>query len=220
MRVKWFLLLVGLFLPVIADARPGGPTVPVPQSTAAAPDLALRDLSGNEQSLSLYRGRIVVLNFWATWCKPCREEMPVFIALQSRYGAQGVQVIAASTDTPDKQAEVVKFAKKYKLNFPVWVGASTVEMQRFELGSALPVTAIIDRDGSIAGRIIGVVDAGSLQQRIDWLLSDRKAPAPPLTTKAAAGHKHEGEAGHDHHEGEEEHEHGAVSIEGASTVPS
>lgn len=182
--------------------------------------LALRDPAGNEQDLGRYRGKIVVLNFWATWCVPCREEMPLLVSIQKRYGERGIQVIGASADQPETQKEIPRFVRKLKINFPVWIGATTDDMQSLGLGDALPATAFIDRDGSILARIIGPVEKKELDERVEWLLGDRRTPPPPPLVnnieklKASAGE-------HDHeHEGEEDHEHGGVGIEGASTVPS
>ncbi|MCA1629684.1 MAG: TlpA family protein disulfide reductase [Acidobacteria bacterium] len=87
-------------------------------------ELALRDLSGAEQRLSALRGRVVVLNFWATYCAPCRKEMPDLAAIQNDYAAQGVQVVGASSDEAEDRAKVLQFIKETKINFPVWLGAT------------------------------------------------------------------------------------------------
>jgi hypothetical protein len=147
--------------------------------------------------------------------------MPLLMSLQKRYGAHRVQVIGASVDDESTQSEVAPFIQKLRINFPIWVGATLEHMQSLGLGSALPATAVLDRDGQIVGRIIGVVPKGDLQQRIDWLLSDRTKPAPQplLNTIEQHAHDHPDEHGHKH-EGEEEHEHGSVAIEGVSSVPS
>ena len=168
--------------------------------------LALQDFSGQPGSLGQYRGRIVVLNFWATWCVPCREEMPVLVSLHKRYAARGVTVIGASADQERTRNEILGFIRELKIDFPIWVGATTADMQRLGLGTALPATAIVDRDGRIAARILGVADQGGLRRRVEWLLGDRCRPAPPALV-----------ASHEHEEG---HAHGSVMIEGASTVPS
>jgi len=128
--------------------------------------LTLKDLKDQQQSLSQYRGNIVVLNFWATWCVPCREEMPLLIGLQKRYEAQGIVVIGASADERRTQKAIPSFVRKQKISFPIWIGATTSEMQRLGLGEALPATAIIDRDGQIVGRILGPVEKDDLQNHI------------------------------------------------------
>ncbi|MGH9908788.1 MAG: TlpA disulfide reductase family protein, partial [Pyrinomonadaceae bacterium] len=101
-------------------------------------ELVLKDLSGTEQRLSSLRGRIVVLNFWATYCIPCRQEMPDLAAIQNEYAALGVQVIGASADEEESRAEVLKFVKETRINFPIWIGANASDMVRFGLGGALP----------------------------------------------------------------------------------
>ena len=121
-------------------------------------ELKLKDLFGAEQSLSQYKGRIVVLNFWATYCVPCREEMPDLAAIQNEYAALGVQVIGASTDEPQTAPKVLQFIKETKVNFPVWIGATAADMSRFGLGEALPGTVVIDKTGKIIKVISGIVN--------------------------------------------------------------
>ncbi|MBK9154864.1 MAG: TlpA family protein disulfide reductase [Chloracidobacterium sp.] len=144
------------------------PVKPVPQSNDAV--LALKDLTGAEQSLAGYRGRFVVLNFWATWCGPCRKEMPDLAAIQNDYAALGVQVIGAAGDEAADGAKVLKFIRDYKVNFPVWIGATTNDMERFGLGTVLPATAIIDREGKIVWREVGIIKPAELRKKLDELL--------------------------------------------------
>jgi len=186
------------------------------QSTGNEIDLTLKDLQGQQQSLARYRGKIVVLNFWATWCIPCREEMPILVDLQKRYGEQGVMVIGASADEQTTQKTIPSFIRKQRIEFPILIGATTTDMKRLGLGEALPATAIIDRDGQIVGRILGPIEKKDLQNRIQWLLGDRQSPAP----EAVVNNIDKLEDRHQHKEGEENHEHGGVGVEGASTVPS
>lgn len=133
-------------------------------------ELVLKDLFGVDQKLSSYRGRIVVLNFWATWCVPCRTELPDLVALQNEYAALGVQVIGASADELSDRADVLKFIKETRINFPVWVELSTDQMKRFGVGPALPATLIIDREGKIDTVYSGVIKRADLQKRIDSML--------------------------------------------------
>lgn len=198
-------LLVTVIASALADAH---------QTNQEKASLALKDLDGRPQSLSDHRGQIVVLNFWATWCVPCREEMPILIWAHNQYAGRGVRVIGVSTDDARTQPKVPAFVRQMKLNFPVWLGATTADMQRLELGKALPATAIIDRDGRIVGRIIGVVDKADLQKRIEWLLGDRKTPPPPPTVNKLEKQDEHG------HKSEEKHEHEGAGRERASSVPS
>jgi thiol-disulfide isomerase/thioredoxin len=144
------------------------PVKPTPVSEDAV--LALKDLTGADQSLAGYKGRVVVLNFWATWCEPCKKEMPDLSAIQNDYAALGVQVIGAAGDEAADGAKVLKFIREFKVNFPVWIGATTGDMQRFGLGTVLPATAIVDRDGRIVWREIGIVKPAELRKKLDSLL--------------------------------------------------
>ena len=97
---------------------------PQPNVIGTEAELALKDLFGVEQKLSALRGRVVVLNFWATYCGPCVKEMPDLAAIQNRYAALGVQVIGASAETLAEQKVVRKFITDLKINFPVWLGTA------------------------------------------------------------------------------------------------
>lgn len=138
-------------------------------------DINLKDLSGVEQSLSSLKGRIVILNFWATYCIPCRKEMPDLAAIQNEYAALGVQVVGASADEMEDRAKVLQFIKETKINFPVWMGATTTDMIRFGLGSALPGTVIIGKDGRVAKVISGVVNQADLKKQIEVMLTSAMA---------------------------------------------
>lgn len=145
---------------------------PLPKPTPVSDDavLALKDLTGAQQSLTGYRGRVVVLNFWATWCEPCKKEMPDLSAIQNDYAALGVQVIGAAGDEAAESTKVLKFIREFKVNFPVWIGATTDDMQRFGVGTVLPATVVIDRNGKIVRREIGIVKTKELREFLDSLL--------------------------------------------------
>ncbi|HEV2803136.1 MAG TPA: TlpA disulfide reductase family protein [Pyrinomonadaceae bacterium] len=133
-------------------------------------ELALSDLFGAQQRLSALKGRIVVLNFWATYCEPCRKEMPDLARIQNDYAALGVQVVGASADEATARAKVLQFIKETKLNFPVWLGATTGDMQRFGLAPVLPGTVIIGRDGRIVWHKSGVIKESDVKRQLDALL--------------------------------------------------
>jgi thiol-disulfide isomerase/thioredoxin len=139
-------------------------------------ELKLKDLSGIEQSLSSLKGRIVILNFWATYCVPCRKEMPDLAAIQNEYAAFGVQVIGASADEMEDRAKVLQFIKETKINFPVWVGATPADMMRFGVGTALPATILITKDGRVAKVMSGVVNQADLKKQIQVLLASKVTP--------------------------------------------
>ena len=133
-----------------------------------APDFTRTDISGRAVHLRGYRGRLVLLNFWATWCEPCLAEIPEFIAWQGKYGASGLQVIGISLD---EEAEPVKRAyAKYGLNYPVVIGDAPLA-ERFGGVLGLPLTLLIGPDGRIVGRYPGGRDLKPLQARIKLLLA-------------------------------------------------
>jgi thiol-disulfide isomerase/thioredoxin len=130
-------------------------------------NLTLKDLAGVEQSLASLKGRVVVLNFWATYCIPCKAEMPDLAAIQNEFAAVGVQVIGASTDEASDRSKVLQFVKETRVNFPVWVGATTADMIRFGLGGALPGTIVIGKDGTVAKVISGVINQTDLKKELE-----------------------------------------------------
>ena len=148
-------------------------------------DLTLKDLSGVDQSLQTLKGRIVVLNFWATYCIPCRTEMPELAAVQNEFAALGVQVIGVSTDAISDRAKVLQFVRETKVNFPIWIGGSSEHMIKFGLGAALPGTVVIDREGKIAKILSGVVDQRMLRKEIESLLAVARKDFREKSTKAA-----------------------------------
>ena len=158
------------------------PVKPKPVSDDAV--LALKDLTGAEQSLAGYRGRVVVLNFWATWCEPCKKEMPDLSSIQNDYAALGVQVIGAAGDPAADSVKVMKFIREFKVNFPVWVGATTDDMERFGVGTVLPATVIVDKDGKIVWREVGIIKPDVLRKELDKLLLPKVAEATKVAKKA------------------------------------
>ncbi len=140
-------------------------------------ELKLKDLYGAEQSLANYKGRIVILNFWATYCVPCRAEMPDLSVIQNEFAALGVQVIGASTDEAADRPKVLKFIKEVKINFPVWLGASSADTLRFGVGTALPATVIIDKDGKVFKTISGIINQTDLRRDVEKLLQDAEKQA-------------------------------------------
>jgi thiol-disulfide isomerase/thioredoxin len=134
-------------------------------------ELKLKDLGGVEQSLASLKGRLVILNFWATYCIPCRAEMPDLAAIQNEFAALGVQVIGASTDEPGDHVKVLQFIREMKINFPIWMGATTKDMVRFGLGGALPGTIVIGKDGKVVKVIWGVINKADLKRDLERLTS-------------------------------------------------
>ena len=128
------------------------------------------DVQGASQSLEQWRGRVLVVNYWATWCAPCREEIPVFVRMQERYGARGLQFVGIAIDQPDKVAE---FAQEFRVNYPLVLGGvDSIELLR-QVGNragVLPYTLVIDRKGNLVSREPGGVKEARLEQLILPLL--------------------------------------------------
>jgi thiol-disulfide isomerase/thioredoxin len=143
----------------------------LPDVVGREAELVLTDLFGVQQKLSSLRGRIVILNFWATWCGPCRKEMPDLAAIQNQYAAFGVQVVGAAADTMAEVKGVRQFIKDVPVNFPLWLGATKEQMAEFGLGPALPGTAIIGRDGKIVATFPGVVTQEAIKKYLDKLVA-------------------------------------------------
>ena len=187
------------------------------------PKLELQTLKKEPAKLSDYRGQIIVLNFWATWCIPCRKEMPLFVELQNEYGPKGVQFIAASTDPVKEKKKVEKFAKQYNINFPIWTGATADDQDGMELGTLLPATAVFDTNGKRIFRIIGEASREVLTPRLDYLLSNRMDSMPQelsLPPGMTEEHWEEHLLAMDEDEGEDEHGHEQHAEEPGSEVPS
>jgi cytochrome c biogenesis protein CcmG/thiol:disulfide interchange protein DsbE len=132
-----------------------------------APDFNLKDSTGAKLMLSDYKGKAVVLNFWATWCRPCRVEVPMLIEFESRYKAGGLAVIGVSMDD-DGWKSVMPYLGKNKLNYPVVIG--NPELAKRYGVEAMPTTLLIDREGRLAGVHIGLVEKKTWESEIGRLL--------------------------------------------------
>jgi thiol-disulfide isomerase/thioredoxin len=130
--------------------------------------LVLPDLDGRQQALSQWRGKVIIVNFWATWCAPCREEMPQFVVTQTREATNGVQFVGIAVDQVDKVRE---FVKEIGVNYPTLIGGfGAIELSK-QLGNdlaALPFTIVLDRDGRVVHTQLGPLKPA----RLDALLHD------------------------------------------------
>jgi len=134
-----------------------------------APEFSLPDLNGGLVQLSSFRGKVVLLDFWATWCDPCRDEVPHFSELQEKYRAQGLQIIGISMD--DGPEPVRKFSREYKMTYPAVMGnAKLGEAYGGILG--LPIAFLIDRHGRIYAKHIGATDVSVFEKEILNLLRE------------------------------------------------
>lgn len=143
-------------------------------------ELVLKDGDGHKVRLSDFRGKPVVLNFWATWCIPCNAEMPILVEAERVYGSRGVVFIGASLDDSKTKRHVPEFVSKYAVPFAIWLGAGADDLDRLELGNAVPATVFIDREGRIAARVLGQMTAEELKERAEWLVAPGQPAPPPL----------------------------------------
>lgn len=140
------------------------------EAAAAFFATTLPDPEGAPQAFAQWKGQVIVANFWATWCVPCREEMPHFISMQNRYGKQGLTFVGIAIDRAER---VSRFAKEIGVNYPLLVGDMSVfELARKagNLGDVLPFTVIFDRSGRIVARRAGIYTEASLSPLIEKLL--------------------------------------------------
>jgi thiol-disulfide isomerase/thioredoxin len=164
------VILVATGFALTAGARP-------------VPDLKFQDLTGHTQKFSDLRGSITVVSFWATWCGPCKEELPRLSALKQRYADKGVRFIAISADDSKTRPKVGPYIQEQGIALEVWTGADIGSLDRLSLGNALPATIVLDRDGTPVGRVLGEARETDVTTYVDWLLGDRSTPAPTPTIK-------------------------------------
>jgi cytochrome c biogenesis protein CcmG, thiol:disulfide interchange protein DsbE len=132
-----------------------------------APALSLPNVTGGRETLDEYRGRVVLVNNWATWCPPCKAEMPTLQAYHDAHASEGFSVIAIEAGSP--AAEVREFAEAFGLTFPVWVDAETAALAAFK-NAHLPNSYVIDRSGTVRLAWIGEISRAALEEHVTPLL--------------------------------------------------
>jgi thiol-disulfide isomerase/thioredoxin len=138
-----------------------------------APDFELQTLDGNNLKLSDLRGKAVLLNFWATYCGPCKIEMPWFVELQKEYGPQGFQIVGVAMDDASTE-DIAKFAKEMGVNYPILLGKESVG-ESYGGVNALPTTFFLDRDGKLIAREFGLQSRSVFVDHIKKALSQGQA---------------------------------------------
>jgi thiol-disulfide isomerase/thioredoxin len=150
-----------------------------------APDFTLETLDGKSVTLSSLRGKAVVVNFWATWCGPCKIETPWLVELQNQYGAQGLQIVGVAMDDSGKD-EIARFAKDMGMNYPVVLGKEAVG-QAYGGVDALPESFFVGRDGKIVDKIMGLEGRSEIEDAIKKALNTQAGS--PATVSALIGPK-------------------------------
>lgn len=169
------LLSIALSLACLSAVRPA--------DAKGIPDLLLKDLAGHSQKLSELHSQIVVLNFWATWCAPCLEELPRLSKLSEEFAGKNVHFVAVSIDDAKDRAKVEPSLAKQNIHLNVWVGGDSDMLARFGLGNIVPATLILDEQGQVITRIMGEAKDEDVRSRLNWLLNGRPGTAPEKKLK-------------------------------------
>jgi peroxiredoxin len=146
------------------------PAASAPAASSAAPAWTLKDLNGKSVSLSDFKGKVVVLDFWATWCPPCREEIPHFIELQNEFKDKGVTVVGVSLDSTGP-ADVAQFVKANGMNYPIVMGDEQTATA-YGADQGIPTTVVIDGRGNIVATHLGLADKDTFESDIKKALAD------------------------------------------------
>ena len=153
--------------PISSQTRGGASCAP--DAKVANLNFTLKDLNGKDVALSAYKGKVILLDFWATWCGPCKFEIPGFIELYTKYRSQGLQVLGFAVDDPVPALKV--YAQQMNMNYPILVGQEREDvLEAFGPMPGLPTTFIIGRDGKICGSHTGLTEKETFEQEIKALL--------------------------------------------------
>jgi len=144
------------------------PVASFAKESGAAPAWELKDLEGKTVKSSDFKGKVVILDFWATWCPPCRAEIPHFVDLQKTYGDKGLTVIGVSLDEGGPKV-VKEFSQKFKVNYPMVMGNDKI-VSDYGGVEGIPTTFVIDRQGRIVNKHVGYADKETFEKEIKPLL--------------------------------------------------
>ena len=167
------LILIGVstyFILQESSPQTNFSTVPV-RVNFAAPELTLTDIQGASHSLADYRGHVVLVNLWATWCPPCKEEMPALQSFYNKHKDQGFMVVAINDGDPPK--DVLQFVKDYKLTFPVWLDPTYIATEQAFKSLNLPTSFVIDRNGVVKLQWVGGISRKMLDKHLIPLITEQ-----------------------------------------------
>ena len=166
------LILIGASaLLILRDGSPRTELSAVPVKVDyPAPDLSLTDISGKSSSLADYRGQVVLVNLWATWCPPCKEEMPALETYYRRHVSKGFVIVAVNDGDP--APDVVQFVEDYGLTFPVWLDPEYIATEQAFKTLNLPSSFVIDRQGQIVLSWVGGINLKSLEKHVTPIIEE------------------------------------------------
>jgi len=152
--------------------------------TAAAPDFTLKVLGEKDKTLQLssLKGKAVLVNFWATWCEPCKVEMPWLVELQRKYGPQGLQILGVAQDDSDEET-ILAFSHKMGLNYPILQGNN--HMNDLYPSQGLPLSVYVDRNGKVVQRVVGLVSESVMEDAIKQALGQGSSSDSTKSTASA-----------------------------------
>lgn len=156
-KIRSFPLVLGLGILLIVQGTWAGD-----EEVKTAPEFNLENLKGQMVSLSDYEGEVLFLNFWATWCPPCRNEIPGFIEMYEKYHSKGLEILGISLDKGNKN-KVEKFVKSYEISYPVAMATRKV-VEDYQPGRYIPTTIIIGRRGKIRHKHVGYMDKDTMEK--------------------------------------------------------
>jgi cytochrome c biogenesis protein CcmG/thiol:disulfide interchange protein DsbE len=167
---------------IVPDAAGNSPLYLTPLQGKPAPEFALEDLSGKKVSLSSYKGKAVLLNFWATWCAPCKIETPWLIELRNQYAAQGFEILGISADDIDRddpaklseeKQEIARFVQQMHMPYPVLIDGDSISKPYGGL-DALPASFFVDRNGTVVAVQLGLTSKAEIEANIKKALGVAK----------------------------------------------
>jgi len=156
---------------VLRDALPQNDLSTVPAETNyPAPELTLTDLEGVTRSLAGYRGQVTLVNLWATWCPPCKEEMPTLQAYFNKHRDEGFTIIAVNDGDPTP--DVIEFVEDYRLTFPIWLDPTYIATEQAFKTLNLPSSFVIDRSGTVRLQWVGEINRKMLEQYVTPIIKE------------------------------------------------